>query len=315
MTTSKSCANDCARGTPTDGSIGTKFGVMAYPVTYLAVDDLHPKRTGDDYGSLTRAASGVGPFLHVARNHPWLKIVLFVTAAWRWANCDPPLKPHQFRLTRHPDWCRQLADALPANVCIGLHGHEHYARSNLETPWVEFGELSLVEAHQRLSQMLAEFEAVGLPYRRIFRPPGWGLSRASEEALRAANIRTLCASCDIYVEPDRVSTSEAFGLRGVPAFVPARLASGVVNVPANFDIGWSKASRAMDIVRANGCLGLTGHVADTCYGTHLGNGPTPKNMKRLDALLVKLRHHYDAGCLRSLWPDQIGAELPQDTDE
>lgn len=291
--------------TPVSRQEGGSASGRNTPVVHLAIDDVHPDLTGDDFGSLDRRKSGVEPFLSIARRYPWLKVVLFVTAGWRFRGRDAPWPARRFSLSQQGKWCAALADALPENVCIGLHGLEHFNARNHDAPWAEFEHTNATESRRRIEKMLWEFDAASIPYERVFRPPGWSVSDECLEVLREVGVRTVCASYDIHTEPRPSSRSSRQGLLDISLLAPTKLANGVVNVPANYDIGWSEHSRALSIVAAGGCLGITGHVAAACYGTPLGTGPLSSALTRLEHLLDELQDLHEDNRLLSMWPQEL----------
>jgi hypothetical protein len=265
---------------------------------FLAIDDVHPANEKEsDFGSL-EPGSNLSRLLDVASDFPWLKVVLFVVANWRYRGCGESWADGTFLLSHNSGWCEQvrgMLDRLP-NVAIGMHGWTH-CRSTIEC-WKEFEGASDRDTGERLARMVAEFRESGLPYRQVFRPPGWAFSKGQVSILQRIGVLTFLG--DYCIE-------EGTALPGGRTHWQASWDQEVLHVPANYDIGWSNVDRALSILSLGGVLSICGHVTNSAYGHYIGSGPEPTHLFRLRNLLRKLEQSVGHGTLKSEWPDELTA--------
>lgn len=110
---------------------------------------------------------------------PDIKINLFVPAAYK------RLGEKAYPLSECPAWIKKTK-ALPSNYSIGLHGYTHcrindpkHVSSNND----EFQFLDETRTELTINKMISEFDRAGLKYNKIFRPPGWKISRSACKTL------------------------------------------------------------------------------------------------------------------------------------
>lgn len=116
--------------------------------------------------------------------YPGVKIDLFVPAAYARLSDKTP-----YLLSENLDWVEQ-AKQLPGNYRLNLHGFFH---RRTKRDWKhhkgpdsnnnEWGRLSYDQAAYWLKQIESEFEKVGLGYYKVFRAPGWHLSKGAVRLL------------------------------------------------------------------------------------------------------------------------------------
>jgi hypothetical protein len=110
---------------------------------------------------------------------PDIKIDFFTSAAYARLNEDP------YFLTKYPDWVKQM-NALPTkNFRINCHSYYHRRLSakhgNSNNNEVE--KTNEKETRVLVQHMIGEFEAAGLKYEKVFRPPGWHLGVPAAKVL------------------------------------------------------------------------------------------------------------------------------------
>lgn len=158
----------------------------------LSLDDYspHPK-TGLYHESIFWCKKLISHF-------PDIKINLFVPAAY----CRLGEIPN--KLLKNKNWVDEVKKLNKENFSIGIHGFFH-RRSKKDYVWNagipesnndEFQYLKKDQAIGILKSIESEFKSVGLQYNKIFRPPGWKISK--EAALVFHNYGFVIAGDEKY---------------------------------------------------------------------------------------------------------------------
>jgi Uncharacterized protein conserved in bacteria (DUF2334) len=110
---------------------------------------------------------------------PGIKIDFFISSAYARLNEEP------YFLAQYPEWVKQMNELPAANFRFNTHGfwHRRLSKQHGNSNNGEFEYLTKQQAHTVLVHMIGEFEAAGLKYEKVFRAPGFRLSRGSAEAL------------------------------------------------------------------------------------------------------------------------------------
>lgn len=140
----------------------------------LSLDDQTPYKTaGLNFEAVKWCEKLIAHF-------PDIKIDLFTSAAYCRLNDREP----RF-LTQYPDWIKQMNNLSSTNFRVGCHGYYHcrFSAKHQNSNNDEFQFLNESEAKVILEHMIKEFDASGLKYNKIFRPPGWKLSQPTAKVL------------------------------------------------------------------------------------------------------------------------------------
>lgn len=118
----------------------------------------------------------------IIEDHPGIKIDLFIPSAYARLN-----DVHPFYISGDPEWVKTVK-FLPSNFGICLHGMYHRRKVDGPTKYHnsnndEWEHLTYKEAEAKFYAMTKEFDRAGLKYKKVFRPPGWRLSRGSAKLL------------------------------------------------------------------------------------------------------------------------------------
>jgi len=117
--------------------------------------------------------------------YPDIKINLFVSGAY----CRLGEKPRF--LSRNVQWAKKISTLSKKNYRLGLHGmfhrrcpvdykfHQKWPASNND----EFQFLNKSQASSILKRSIVEFDESGIEYSKVFRAPGWKISKSSAEVL------------------------------------------------------------------------------------------------------------------------------------
>ena len=150
--------------------------------------------------------------------------------------------------------------------------------------------------------MLTIFERAGLPYRKIFRPPGWEFPEGALDLLAEFGIYHYAGTYDIKTPVSASAVSKQFGIAGTPLSFLSR-SDGLTAIPANYDIGWSNDFRLTELLSINGTISMNGHITNQSYEYFLGNGPELNVISRMRQNLTILTSLYDQEKITSNWPD------------
>jgi len=145
----------------------------------VSIDDVSPhKKIGLD---------AVHRILNVIDKFSGLKVSLFIpTAIRRYASGDKK----SYCLEDYPKFVDQLKALPPANFEICYHGHKHGNKSHRKNN-DEFRYLKRRDALDILNRSRQIFDHVGLKARKVFRPPGFWLSKDSFGACSDFGIKVL----------------------------------------------------------------------------------------------------------------------------
>jgi hypothetical protein len=267
----------------------------------VCFDDIHPEyEDGHDFGSLKENTKLI-QIINVAIEFSWVKFIIFVVPNWRYKGNSSPWPNKKFLIAHYHTWCNSLKDLMPNNMAIGLHGFTHF-NSNYFDKWKEFYGLNSDETRYKIDSMLNLFEKSKLPYRKIFRPPGWEYQEDHLEILTEFNINHFAGTYDIKTPISKISISNQFGINNT-SLVYLSKSKKIVSIPANYDIGWSSDFRLLDLLSIKGYISMSGHISNSCYETYIGNGPELNNLSRLKQNLKVLYEYYKANMLVSNFPD------------
>ena len=197
------------------------------------------------------------------------------------------LPPGTMRLDRHPAFVTYLAQ-LPRTE-IGLHGLHHIHPG--KTLVVEFQDQSVAACTAMLREGLDIFARAKLPHVRGMTPPGWNAPPALLDAMVRVGLEFVASSRDIRTAVAPGAQSQMSGLRDVPLYAPARLANGLVHIPANFQ-ATSPKERAFEIVELGGLLSIKAHIVKNAMGMIALDGIDALYCNYLDSLLTLLDERY-----------------------
>ncbi|MBI4374661.1 MAG: DUF2334 domain-containing protein [Deltaproteobacteria bacterium] len=192
----------------------------------LNLDDFHPQTDEDgDFGGDLKNGN-FGYLANLWNEFPQLKITLFTTPNWidspftrspihyvvrRWLGRRPVVSPRTgepFRLDKHSEWCAKVRGLVEAGrLEIAVHGYNHY-NPNLSVHGQEFVGLDYEESKKRVLAAEEVFRAAGLPFVRIFRPPGWGVSKGMLLALKDFGYRVAFSPSHERKAPSNYSIKE-----------------------------------------------------------------------------------------------------------
>lgn len=265
---------------------------MKQIIVNLNFDDFHPQ--SDVYGDFGGELE-YGNFKYIRRlcnEFPGLVVTLFTTPNWidtpflrhpwwyrmRYIAGVRPVVPllinEQFRLDKHPEWCAKVR-SLVASGCIeiAVHGYYHH-NSNQVIHGQEFHNISYDHAMQRLQKAESIFKEVKIPFVKIFRPPGWGVSNDMFKALR-----------DMHYEAVGIDSSHSRtynvgrykGLKTIPQNYSIREAPGVV----------------VALAKEQGAVFAKGHMCYTYGRETIENGLTQAYYENMRTALRLLHENYD----------------------
>lgn len=285
----------------------------------VGVDDVHPETSKDGCdcgGDLTNGALGL--LVEILESHPRLKINLFVTPDWMFKPQSKVFRylqrhckrqgfldkflgrlflrtwpKNRFKINKDEfrEWVSFVRHYVTeGRVRVGIHGLYHFQ------PYIrhaaEFLYLSYAECRKRLKIAEEIFKNTKIPIEKGFAPPGWGVTDDLINALEAEDFIYIAGDADFKTNVDHRSLSENAGLQGVQLFFPTLIKGRLVNVPRNWDIGFSPLERARAICRIGGLISVHSHIEDSYHGDHLGNGITVGNIERLSRLLQEMEEKY-----------------------
>ncbi len=260
----------------------------------IDIDDVHPEGSGygdDCSGDMDGGAFGY--LSKIAEEFPHVKITLFVTPNWnhRPLRIFPRLAVEwgdRFRIDKHPEWCGWLRGKVSSgSFDVAVHGYSHY---QLAYPFQsEFKNLEKREAVERLKMSEELLNKAKIPFIKVFRPPGWHLSKESWKALSARKY-VVAASADMVTPPSPVSICRFTGPKGKLLY-PHKI-NGIWNITANCDIKRTRAERLERIVKYNGLAVIHGHIQDRYRGIAIRNGVDWKSYENLRKILLFLKNRY-----------------------
>jgi peptidoglycan/xylan/chitin deacetylase (PgdA/CDA1 family) len=258
----------------------------------LNFDDFHPQtdRDGDFGGDLDD-----GNFKYIKaiwEEFPELKITMFTTPNWidtpyrlhhyfyhlrrilRFKEIVPSLKNEPFRLDKHPECCNKIRELINENkIEIAIHGYYHY-NPKLVIHGQEFQNLSYEESKKRI--LLAEeiLQKVNLPFVKIFRPPGWGISEGLLKALKELNYQAIA----VHSSSSRTyEIGEYYGLK---------------TIHQNYSIS-EKPEIALEQAEKRGVVLAKGHMCYNYGKEIIENGLCEKNYMNLRDALYLLNQKFE----------------------
>jgi predicted deacetylase len=258
----------------------------------LNFDDFHPQADADgDFGG--DLDQGVFALLQSLWDEfPSLKITFFTTPNWidrpylhhryfyhirKLLGMKPVVPPHRdepFRLDKHPAWCARVAALVKeGKLEIAVHGYTHH-NPNSVIHGQEFDEITYADAHQKIHDAEAMFAAVGIPFVKIFRPPGWGVSLGMYEALQDLKYRA------VAVLPSNSRTATIGTVNGMSA------------IPSNYSLNESP-DIALREVRRGHALFAKGHMTYRYGMETIHNGITASSVEHIRTVLHALEQEYE----------------------
>jgi len=278
-----------------------EFNFLKKSNILLCIDDIHPEYgTTYDFGLLEKN-SKLNKLINLAKENSWLKIILFLVPNWQYKGKSSCWTNNYYSIIEHKQWCEKLKYLMPENVSLGLHGFTHF-NSKCKDKWKEFYRLKDDDIRRKLEQMIIYFEKAGLPYRNVFRPPGWEFSSKSYKILNEFGIYHYLGNYDIKTLPAPNSKSNQFGVENCNLIQPSKIESTYI-FPANYDIGWSSDFRMLDLLSLGSFIGMTGHISNEYFEYYIGSGLEPNVFTRLKENLCYLRNLYLNKSIDSIWPD------------
>lgn len=284
----------------------------------LSVDDVHPATSADAYEAGGDLGRGALRFVEqLCRDHPELRVTLFVTPDWRplglvphrglatripilnrhvyWTTRHPP---EAMRVDRHPAFVRYL-NSLP-RVEVAMHGLHHLHRGPDFA--VEFQHQSVESCTAMLQRGLRIFDKAGLRHAGGFQPPAWNLPPSLARALAASPLRFVSSARDLRtgIAPDALTNMS--GLDGVSLIRPQWLVENqLLHITSNFQ-ATSDPQRAVDIVEAGGLVAVKAHVFKHGGGHTMLDGLDESYCEFLGRLFTMLRERFGD----SLWWTSMG---------
>jgi len=79
------------------------------------------------------------------------------------------------------------------------------------------------------------------------------------------------------------------GLVDVPMICPSLVCRRLVNIPRNWNLGRNDLKRIKAVIKNNGIISVHGYIHAPA---RLGNGITPENIRKLEAVLNYLEGEY-----------------------
>lgn len=284
----------------------------------FTIDDVHPATSTDAYeagGDLARGA--LRHVLWLLKQHPKLRLTLFVTADWREISPVPtkkllaripfvrervflaPILPEgTMRLDRHPAFVEFLKQ-IPRTE-IAWHGLHHVHRGR-NIP-IEFQRQSQAECERILLKIRRVFEQSDLPFARGMNPPGWNLPENLAGAMIAVGLNFVASARDIKTPVSIAAKTNMSGLTDVSLIFPELIYNGrLVHFTHNFQ-ATSPFERAFEVIENNGLLAVKAHIIKNAAGHIALDGLDENYRNRLDALFAELEKRYDD----SLWWTSLG---------
>lgn len=259
-------------------------------------DDFHPQM--DKFGDFGGDPK-FGNFkliLELLKEFPGLKITMFTVPNWidKPFTCSsyyyhirkllgmqpvvPNYKDEPFRLDKHKDWCAKVREFIKKDrLEIAVHGYNHHNPKSV-IHGQEFAGLSYQESKKKILNAEKIFKKCQIPYVRIFRPPGWGISKGMFEALRDLN----------YIAATNQSNSKTFQIHKISSGVSD--IGGLKNIPQNYSIK-DNPNEAFREAKTHGVVYAKGHMVYN-YGQEIIENGLNNNINNLQTVLKILNKKY-----------------------
>jgi predicted deacetylase len=278
----------------------------------FGIDDVHPASARDAYDAGGDLGSGaLGHVEWLLQRHPYLRVTLFTTPAWRLRSPLPtrrllsrlPLarqalflapvhSPHRMRIDRHRAFVEYL-NSLPGAE-IALHGLHHARRG--PAFHVEFRGRSRRACRAMLERALQIAANAGLRTVPGFQAPGWEVHDDLADALVDTGFQFVAGARDVRTPIAAGAVCDMSGPRGVSLLHPQPIAAGrLTHVATNFQ-ATSPIDRAVEIAEHGGLISIKAHIYKRAY-----------SYVALDGLDLSYRDYLDR--VFSFLADRYGNEL------
>ncbi len=239
---------------------------------FLDFDDLHPEKAFGFEEDLFY-------FFKLKEEFPKLKATFYLTPNWVYKSQSKirkglskflgfhkanQWKGEPFRLDKHLDWIDWVNECISNNLFeVGVHGFYHLG---LKHPFPdEFTFLNEKQTEERINSSLDLFEKVGLNYKKVFHPPGWGWNKYLEDVLKSNGFKVV----SIKGETRKLK-----------------------NLKINADV---KKTSYEQIKNVEKYVVFHGYVENYCYDEKTGNGIDEKTYLNLKQVLsnekFKFKYH------------------------
>jgi peptidoglycan/xylan/chitin deacetylase (PgdA/CDA1 family) len=254
----------------------------------LNFDDFHPQVNPDFGGDPDRGA--FRRLRHLLDEFPGLVITLFTVPNWQdqprrgprpWYLLKEflgrpvvrPLTEEPYRLDRHPRWCAVVRDlSSQGRLEVAVHGYTHCNPSRY-AHGQEFADADETEALWRLQSAEAIFREAGIPFIKAFRPPGWGVSGGTIQALKTLRYAVFSPF------PSRLRISSVGTVEGM--LIP----------PQNYSIV-EEPQVALRLAAQRGVVFAKGHMVYRYGWERMENGITDRSWANLRQVLRLLHGNF-----------------------
>lgn len=255
----------------------------------LNFDDFHPQKDPDFGGD---PESGIFLlFKKLLKDFPGLKITLFTVANWidkprQGPNfffylkekfgfkVIEPYKTEPFRIDKHLNWSKEVRRLAEENKFeIAIHGYYH-CNPYLFSHSQEFKNLGEKETEERILKAEELFKKMEIPFKKIFRPPGWGMSENLIKVLKKLNYKI------ISIFPSELKISKFGFLEGL--LIP----------PQNFRI-LEDPKDVINIAQEQGLVFIKGHIVQKWGSEIMRNSINKKNWENLYKTLTLLNEKFN----------------------
>ena len=271
----------------------------------FGIDDIHPESEADGCDCSGNMENGVFRYiLRLVDEFPELKITLFITPNWiykpqpkvskalsKFFKINAPTmkwEDDKFKLNRYNDWCNWLRNLVKTgNFEVAVHGLHHFQP---QYPYsAEFKNLDYENSINRIAMAEEILYRARIPFVKVFRPPGWGMSDGLLQALKEERY-VLAASSGTQVDLNKETVCNS-GISGVSLLKPEKY-NDLMNIPANLDISHGEKDRAAKLIKLDGHVILHGHIAYVYHGEANPNGIDEHSYLNIREIIKFVKQNY-----------------------